>query len=173
MGAAIALRLAVYGGPGACARSCSRAQPGSPSAPDNMRPYALVGELLVRHPPIEARRLFDESETAIKLARLAPDNLASLRGFFSRAEPIAFGRLLTAIAADGPGVSENEMRHIAVPTLVLGHGRDLAHPIAGAELLARLIPNARLRIITPKAENRDAYKRDFRRCLSEFLEAMA
>ena len=44
-----------------------------------------------------------------------------------------------------PASAEDEIRRIAVPTLVIGHGRDLAHPLAHAEALAALIPGARLR----------------------------
>ena len=95
-----------------------------------MQPYAVAGELLVRYQPNEARQRFEESETAAELARIAPDNLASLRGFFARPEPVAFGELLRAIAADGPDVSENEVRRIAVPTLVIGHG--IGTPASGS-----------------------------------------
>ena len=130
MGAAIALRLRrppAGAGPGPRPRppGLGRRAP----RPENMRPYALVGELIAALPPDEARRRFEASATAADLAAEAPDNLASLRGFFGRPEP-AFGRLLAAIAADGPGVAEDDIRRIAVPTLVIGHGRDLAHPLA-------------------------------------------
>lgn len=87
-----------------------------------MKPYALAGELLERYAPNEALRRFRESAVAAELRQAAPDNLASLEGFFSRAEPVAFGGLLRAIAADGPGVGEDQLREIDVPTLVIGHG---------------------------------------------------
>ena len=70
-------------------------------------------------------------------------------------------------------MAEDDIRRIAVPTLVIGHGRDLAHPLAHAEALAALIPGARLRVITPKAEDRAAYVRDFRAALADFLGAAA
>jgi pimeloyl-ACP methyl ester carboxylesterase len=136
-----------------------------------MRPYALVGELIATLPAEEARRRFEASATAADLAARAPDNLASLRGFFGR--PPGFGRLLEAIAADGPGVGEAEIAGIAVPTLVIGHGRDLAHPLAHAEALAALIPGARLVAITPKATDRAGYVRDFRAALGGFLGHVA
>ncbi|HRO11208.1 alpha/beta hydrolase [Amaricoccus sp.] len=167
MGAAIALRLAVRhpGRVGALvlARPAWVAAP----APANMRPYAEAGALIATLPPAEARRRFAASATAATLAREAPDNLASLLGFFGR--PPAFGRLLQAIAADGPGVTEAEIARITVPTLVIGHGRDLAHPLAHAERLAALIPGARLRTITPKATDRAVYAAEFRAALADFL----
>jgi pimeloyl-ACP methyl ester carboxylesterase len=59
-----------------------------------------------------------------------------------------------------------------VPTLVIGHGRDLAHPLAHAERLAALIPGARLVEITPKATDRAAYLRGFRQAVVDFLRAL-
>jgi pimeloyl-ACP methyl ester carboxylesterase len=173
MGAAIALRMAVRRPE--CVRALVLARPAwvTASAPSNMKPYGLVGELLEHYPSQEARRRFDASETAAELRQLAPDNLASLTGFFSRTEPIAFGGLLRAIAADGPGVTEQELLSIEVPTLVIGHDRDLAHPLAYAETLARLIPKATLKVITPKAVDRNAYRQEFRDCLAEFLDVEA
>jgi pimeloyl-ACP methyl ester carboxylesterase len=169
MGAAIALRLAVRRPERVSALVLARPAWIAAPAPANMRPYAEAGALIASLPADQARRRFEASPTAAALARAAPDNLASLLGFFGR--PPAFGRLLQAIAADGPGVAEDEIRRIAVPTLVIGHARDLAHPLAHAEALAALVPGARLRVITPKAEDRAAYARDFRAALADFLAA--
>ncbi|BCH08464.1 esterase [Mesorhizobium sp. 131-3-5] len=173
MGAALALRLAVH--KPARVRALVLARPAwvSQAAPANMKPYAVVGDLLIRYSPEHARRLFDDSTTAAELARLAPDNLSSLQGFFNRPDPVLFGRLLAAIAGDGPGMSEADIRSIAVPTLVIGHDHDLVHRLADAQALAGLIPSARLCTITAKSQDREAYRREFRACLSEFLETLA
>ena len=173
MGAAIALRLAVRRPERVRALILARPAWVAAAAPENMRPYALVGELMAGLPADAAQRRFEASETAATLAREAPDNLASLLGFFSRPEPAAFGRLLARIAADGPGVSEAEVARIAVPTLVIGHGRDLAHPFASAEALAGLIPARGSAVVTPKAEDRAAYAGDFRAAVASFLERLA
>jgi len=87
---------------------------------------------------------------------VAPANLASFDGFFSRMPQAITAALLQAIAADGPGVAEDEVRAIKVPTLVIGHGRDEVHPLAYAEALAALIrepasPGSPPRPMTPPA----------------------
>lgn len=169
LGAAIALRLAVRRPEMVRALILARPAWVTDPAPENMRPYGLVGDLLQRFEPEEARRRFMESETAATLARLAPDNLNSLAGFFARSDPKTFGTLLSAIAGDGPGVTEAEIAAIDRPVLVIGHGQDLAHPEAMAEKLADLIPGAQLVRITPKAVDRDAYRRDFQTALQTFL----
>ncbi len=173
MGAAIAMRLAII--QPRRFRGLVLARPAwvSKSAPPNMSPYATVGDLLLRYPSGEARERFLDGPEACLLRQEAPDNLASLLGFFGRAHPQAFGTLLKAIAADGPGVSEDEIAGIRLPTLVIGHSQDFAHPLAHAEQLASLIPHAELRVITPKAEDRAAYRREFRDSLADFLDRWA
>jgi pimeloyl-ACP methyl ester carboxylesterase len=170
MGAALALRLAVTRKD--LVRGLVVARPAwlDAGAPDNMRPNAFVGALLRAFPPVEARARFEASDVARGLEREAPDNLASLRGFFTR-DPIAVTReLLCRISVDGAGVNADDIRGVEVPTLVIGHDRDAVHPLAIAQGLAALIPGARLVTITPKAESREHYRDDFRAALSVFLK---
>jgi len=171
LGAAIALRLAVrrpdlVGGL-ILARPAWLFAPG----PENIQPYALVGELLGQHDAETARAEFLKSPIAERLAREAPDNLASLNGFFDYPEPKTLGALLRAIAVDGPGVSADEARVIKVPTLVIGHGEDLAHPWAYAETLAATIPGAKLVRITSKVVDRTRYVAEFKAAVADFLAA--
>jgi pimeloyl-ACP methyl ester carboxylesterase len=105
----------------------------------------------------DAREAFEVSETARLLAEIAPDNLASLRGFFSREPQATTAALLQAIAADGPGVSEENLRNLETPTLIIGHGIDYIHTLSYADTLSQLIPRSRLVQITPKAANKAAY----------------
>ena len=107
-----------------------------------------------------------------RLAHEAPDNLASLSGFFAADRPAWMGSLLRAIASGWPGVTEAEIRSVRVPTLVIGHGRDLAHPLACARDLVAMIGGARLVEITPKATDIGAYRTEFRSALSAFLMAL-
>ena len=139
-------------------------------APETLRPYALAGSLLAGGDAAAARGAFERSEIAGRLAREAPDNLASLLGFFDRPQPRSTAALLTAIAADGPGVDETEARRIAVPTLVIGHDRDLVHPLAYATRLAAVIPGAELVTITSKVADRERYVAEFRSALAAFLK---
>ncbi len=169
MGAAIALRLAVVRPDLVSGLILARPAWLFDRAPDNMRPYGVVGSLLGGRDPAAARDTFERSDVAGKLAREAPDNLASLLGFFDRPAPAATSALLTAIAADGPGVDEAEVRRVAVPTLVIGHADDLVHPLAYARRLAATIPGARLAEITSKVADRARYVAEFRSALSTFL----
>jgi pimeloyl-ACP methyl ester carboxylesterase len=169
MGAAIALRLAVER-PG-LARALILARPAwvAQRAPDNMSPNAEVGRLLATNPPELARTKFLAGPTAARLARDAPDNLASLCGFFGRAPVAETAVLLERISDDGPGVTERQIGTLRVPALVIGTDGDAIHPMRHAEALAALIPGSRLVRITSKGEDRGRYVAEFRAAISHFL----
>lgn len=170
MGAAISLRLAVRRPELVRALVLARPAWRTAAAPENMAPNAEVGHLLAHLPSPAARAAFLAGSTGRRLAAEAPDNLASLTGFFSREPVEVTGALLTAIAKDGPGVTEGDLGGIAAPTLVIGHERDLIHPIAYARALAEQIRTARFIQITPKAEDKVQYVADFRRAMAVFLK---
>ena len=170
MGAAIALHLAVHR-PG-LVRGLILARPAwiVASAPANNFPNALVGRLLAELSQEEARKTFEASEIAALLAKKAPDNLASLRGFFSREPQANTSALLQAIATDGPGVSEEELRNLKIPTLVIGHDIDYIHPLSYAATVSQLIPSSQLVSVTPKALSKATYLKDFQAAVTNFLE---
>jgi pimeloyl-ACP methyl ester carboxylesterase len=169
LGAAIALRLAVRRPDLVGGLILARPAWLFDAGPDNMLPYAVVGELLERQDPKAARTEFQNSALAAKLKREAPDNLASLLGFFDYPNVKTLPALLQAIAADGPGVTEAEVQAITLPTLVIGHGEDLAHPLAYAERLATTIPGAKLARITSKTVDRSRYVSEFRAAIAAFV----
>lgn len=170
MGAAIATRLAVKRAE--LVRGLMLVRPAwvADNAPATMQPNAEVGALLAEFPADKARALFCASDTYQTLAEVAPDNLASLLGFFAREPVKTTAALLQAIAADGPGMTEADLRALDVPVLVIGTERDFIHPCSMAEQLAGLIPHARLERATPKAVDKQAYLADLHRALGAFLE---
>ena len=173
MGAAIALRLAVTRPDLVTALVLARPAWVTRSAPVNLAPNALAGELLRAGPPEEARARFLASDTAARLRARAPDNLASLLGFFAR-QPVAdTAELLCRIPADGPGVTVEAVRGVRRPPRVLGHGRAVLPPLPDARPLAGLIPGARLVQICPKADDPAAHRREFRVALATFLRELA
>jgi pimeloyl-ACP methyl ester carboxylesterase len=170
MGAAIALRLAVMRPDLVSALVLMRPAWLFAPAPENMKPIALVADLLRMHDAEAARDAFERSDTARRLGAQAPDNLVSLRGYFARPDPAVTAALLGAIAADGPGVSEDAARRIAIPTLVIGCGQDTVHPLALAAKLASAIPGATLVEVTSKAVDRARYVAESRAAISAFLK---
>jgi pimeloyl-ACP methyl ester carboxylesterase len=170
MGAAIALNLAVHKPHLMKALILARPAWLIDNAPENMRPNAEIGALLANCPPEIAKTKFLASATAHHLATTAPDNLASLLTFFHR-EPIAVtSALLTKISADGPGVTEEHVRTLSIPTLIIATEQDAIHPMAHALKLHALIPHSRLVEITPKGVDKAAYVTEFRSTLLRFFE---
>ncbi|MBV9129961.1 MAG: alpha/beta hydrolase [Verrucomicrobia bacterium] len=143
------------------------------SAPDNNSPNREVGRLLADLSPDDAKKRFEVSETARLLAQIAPDNLASLKGFFSREPQATTAALLQSIAADGPGVSAQDLRNLEAPTLIVGHGIDYIHPFSYATALSQLIPRSQLVRITPKAVSKAAYLEDLHKAITNFLETFS
>jgi pimeloyl-ACP methyl ester carboxylesterase len=170
MGAAIASRLAVIRPELVKALIIARPAWVAAEAPQNCAPNIEVGELLSRLPPMEAKAAFLRGETARRLERLAPDNLNSLTGFFSREPARVTAALLTRIAGDGPGITEDQLCDLRIPTLIIATDQDVIHPIASAERLYALIPGSILKTITPKGVDKARYLSEFRSTLLTFLE---
>ena len=172
MGAAIALRLAVRRPELVRALALVRPAWALQDAPTNMLPNAEVGDLLLADDPPQARRRFEASATAQRLARTSPDNLKSLLGFFDRAPQSDTAQLLVRIAADGPDVTRKEVAAIRVPTLVVGCLADEIHPWAVAAKLAEAISAAELVQVTGKSIDRDAYVAEMHAVLRAFFRSV-
>lgn len=170
MGAAIATRLAVTRPDLVRALVLVRPAWVTGAAPANMAPNAEVGALLARLPPDQARAAFAGGATARRLAVEAPDNLASLMGFFDRRPQADTARLLTAISADGPGVTLADLRALRLPALVCVTAEDAIHPSAHGQALAALIPGARLAELPPKGRDKAAHLTALTAVLRPFLK---
>lgn len=172
MGAAIALKLAIAYPKRVSALMLVRPAWMTQPAPDNMRPFAEAAQLLRRYGR-DGREMFANSPTGRRLSSEAPDNLASLLGFFDRDNPAGLADLLEAIAVDGPGISEIQLRALNIPVLIVGHGQDLVHPLDHARRLAEMIPHAHLAEITPKAVDKTRYTAELRATMGAFLRKYA
>ncbi|ESY86734.1 esterase [Mesorhizobium sp. LNHC220B00] len=170
MGAAIALHLAAHHPDRVTGLVLVRPAWTFDAAPRNMRPYVEVAELISRLPLDEARDAFASSATATRFRSEAPDNLASLLGFFARDNATVFAEVMQAIANDGPSVTRATATGLAIPTLVIGSGIDLIHPLATARELAETIPGAVFAEVTPKAVDKDRHFTEIRAAIGGFLD---
>ena len=172
MGAAIALRLAVLRPDLLRALILVRPAWDGQAAPPNMAPNAEAGALLARLDPDAARAAFAAGDAARRLAVEAPDNLASLMGFFDRQPQAVTARLLSTISADGPGVTAAEVAALRLPVLVCGTPEDAVHPLALAQRLAGRIPQSSFVVLPPKGRDRPAHIAALHRAIRQFLKEL-
>jgi pimeloyl-ACP methyl ester carboxylesterase len=171
MGAALALRLACRHPDRVAGLILMRPAWTFCIAPANMGPIVEVASLIIGHTPDKARSIFARSETAARLSAGAPDNLASLLGFFDRPHAALFAEVLGAIAADGPGVSEREAAVLAIPALVVGNALDAVHPLSAAHALAAAIPGAAFAEVAPKSFDKGRHFAEAHAQIAAFLRA--
>ena len=165
MGAAIASRIAVLAPERVSALVLVRPAWTWAAAPANMLAFTILSDFLA----CGDRAGFATSAIAADFAVNAPDNLVSLFKFFDAPDPRNVAKLLAAIAGDGPGVTEDDVRAIKVPTLVVGNAVDLVHPLASAKQLASTIRHAQFVEITPKALDKPRHLMELRAAINTFL----
>ena len=141
-------------------------------APVTMEPYLLVAGLLTEFGSEHGLRRFKETEALDAVAKVSPDNAASLCGFFTSPDPEKTIALLSRIPKDGPGLSRDEIASITAPTLIIANGEDYVHPLEYASQLQKLIPGATLQIITSKTVDKVRYQSEVRSALGSFLQSL-
>jgi pimeloyl-ACP methyl ester carboxylesterase len=165
MGAAIALNIAANHPDRVDALILARPAWAWGKAPQNMQPLAEVAAHLING----SKEAFEKTGLGQRLAKEAPDNLASMLGFFDRPDLATTAKLLSAIAADGPGVKMEQAAAIKVPALVIGNGLDLVHPMLLAQDIARQIPGAHYVEIAPKSLDKAVHATEFKQAVQKFL----
>ncbi len=167
MGAAIATRIAVRRPDLVRGLVLVRPAWGTQAAPPNMQANAEVGRMIAAG---AGRGAFQNSPTAKHLALVAPDNLASLMGFFDR-EPLAVtSTLLTQISTDGPGITDLDLAKLRLPVLICGTTLDAVHPLVLARELAALIPASRFIELPPKGADKPAHLAALHAAITDFLQ---
>ncbi|MET2826963.1 alpha/beta fold hydrolase [Mesorhizobium shangrilense] len=171
MGAAIAMRLACRHPDRVTGLVLVRPAWTFDRAPANMLPIAEVASLILDHGPERAKAIFVESQTAARFKREAPDNLASLLGYFDRPDAAQFAEVLADIAADGPSVSVDDAAAVAMPVLVIGNALDEVHPLSAANTLATAIPGAVVAEVFPKSLDGSRHFSELHAQITAFLHA--
>ncbi|WFU12396.1 alpha/beta hydrolase (plasmid) [Rhizobium sp. CB3090] len=171
MGAAIALYLAHHYPDRVAALILVRPAWTFTAAPANLEPVRTVAALLRSDSIGEAKERFAGSEIGMRIRANAPDNFASLLGYFDRPKAVAFASVLADIAADGTGVTQAQAAALTVPTLIIGNERDAIHPLACARTLADTITDARFVEVAPKAADKARHFAEVQDAIATFLKS--
>ncbi len=171
LGAGIALRLAAFH-PTRVSRLVL-ARPAWVDLPSlkTQAAYLAVADVLRQHGLKDGLAAMQLRPEYLDLAAASPDNAKSILSYFSRPRPETTIALLSRISAHYPGVPKQEIAKISAPTLVIGNGEDVVHPLAYARALVELIPASRLQVITSKSVNSAAYESEFKAALATFFVA--
>lgn len=137
--------------------------------PSNVRIYATIARLIRECGPARGLERFRSTAEYQAMEQLSPDCAQSLCGQFYEPRAEKFVARLERLAADSPVASREDYRSIRAPTLILGNDQDPIHPWTYAEALARLIPGAGLRKLTPKSVSVQAHAADVQKALDDFL----
>jgi pimeloyl-ACP methyl ester carboxylesterase len=169
LGAGLSLRLAAYH-PGRVQRLIL-ARPAWIDRPPmaGQEGYVEAGRHLELHGATEGAALFRASAPYQAAEAASPDNAKSLLSYFSRQRPDTTTALLARLPSDWPGVPLSMLKALRQPTLVIGNGEDVAHPLDYARELAELIPGGRLETIPSKSVDPTGYTSAFRAALARFL----
>ena len=132
--------------------------------------FLTVAKFIRQHGAKRGAELFKETGSYRECLSKSPDAAASLLNQFAhpRAEETV-GRL-ERIPRHIPAHTRKDWAAIAVPTLVLANRQDPIHPFEFGETLARIIPGAEFRELTPKSVNVEAHTVDVQKYIGEFLK---
>jgi pimeloyl-ACP methyl ester carboxylesterase len=170
MGAAITLNFALRN-PGRVI-GLVQSRPAWLDAPNpwNVRIFSLIAQLLREHGRVQAKELFRQTAEYLETLRRWPDVAASLTAQFDQPEVEASAFKFERIITDAPSHDRREWSTIKVPTLVLANQKDPVHPFEYGDVLAKLIPGAEFRELTPKSVSLEQHNADVQRWLDEFLK---
>ena len=137
--------------------------------PWNMKMFSLLSQLLRDHGRVKGKQVFLQTADYKDTLSRWPDVATSLAGQFDNPEVEEGAFKFARIINDTPSRDRREWAGIHVPTLVLANRRDPVHPYEYGEVLARLIPGAELRELTPKSVSLEQHNADVQRHLHAFL----
>ncbi|HEY3863709.1 MAG TPA: alpha/beta fold hydrolase [Verrucomicrobiae bacterium] len=136
---------------------------------DNMAVFTMIAGLLRQHGAEKGLELFKQTELYRRMLASSPSSAQSLAGQFlhPRAEEAAVR--LEKIPLDTPSPDRRKWRAIEAPALVLANDHDAIHPLEYGVTLAREIPRAEFKELTPKAVSADLHREETQRFLENFL----
>jgi sugar phosphate isomerase/epimerase/pimeloyl-ACP methyl ester carboxylesterase len=136
---------------------------------ENVAVFSVIADLLRQHGPEKGLELFKQTPAYQLALAGSPSTAASLAGQFLHPRAREAVARLERIPSDCPGPDRRQWRAIAVPTLVLANGRDAVHPLEYGVTLAREIPGAEFKELTPKADSVERHQEETQRFLEDFL----
>jgi pimeloyl-ACP methyl ester carboxylesterase len=136
---------------------------------ENVEVYTFMAQLIRQHGAQKGLEVFKQSALYQKVARQSPNTAKTLTAQFlhPRAEEMVV--LFERIPLDAPSHDRAGWHAIHVPTLVLANRQDPVHPFEFGATLAREIPGAEFKELTPKAVSVEQHNAETQRFIEDFL----
>ena len=132
--------------------------------------FLKIAKLIRQHGALRGADLFKETKEYQRCLRDSPGSADSLLGQFSHPRAEETVVKLERIPLHIPAHKREDWTSITVPTLVLANRQDPIHPFEFGETLARMIPGAEFRELTPKSVSVEAHGADVQRHIAKFLK---
>jgi pimeloyl-ACP methyl ester carboxylesterase len=171
MGAAVALNVAMRHPRRVLGLVLSRPAWLDQPLPDHLAVFPCIARLIEQFGPVEGQRRFLASDEYRAQHAASADGARGLAKHFEHPRAPDYAVVFDRIPRDVAWPDRRAWSAIAVPTLVMANRLDPIHPFEYGEELARLIPNATFREITPKSVSLIGHGQDVRAALAEFLLA--
>jgi pimeloyl-ACP methyl ester carboxylesterase len=137
--------------------------------PENLLVLTRAASLIRRYGAQQGLEHFKKSVWFEAVSRDAPEAAESLAGQFREARAEEALERLERLPNDVPNRSREQWAGIRVPTLVLATRQDPVHPFEYGEVLARAIPGAVFKELTPKSVSPARYRLETQKHIGEFL----
>ncbi len=135
----------------------------------NVAVFTVIAGLLRQHGAEKGLELFKQSEMYQRALADSPATAHSLASQFLHPRAEETVARLEKIPLDTPGTDRRAWRAIGVPALVMAGDHDPIHPLEYGVTLAREIPGAEFKELTPKSFNADLHQEEAQRFLEDFL----
>jgi pimeloyl-ACP methyl ester carboxylesterase len=173
LGAAVALNLVLRHADRVIALVLSRpAWLDGPNA-HNVEIYSTIAALIRRYGGERGLELFRRSDLYLETEAISADAAASLAGQFTQPRASETVLKLERLPMDAPCRGLEALAAIEVRTLVLASRQDPIHPFEYGVHLARSIPRATFRELTPKAVSKERHVAEVQALLEEFVRPLA
>jgi pimeloyl-ACP methyl ester carboxylesterase len=136
---------------------------------DSTGVYPTMAQLIRQHGAQKGLEIFKLSTLYKTVLQQSPNAAQSLIAHFLHPRAGETAILLERIPLDAPNHDRAGWRAISVPTLVLANRQDPIHPFEYGEILAREIPGAEFKELTPKAVSVEQHNADTQRFIEGFL----
>jgi pimeloyl-ACP methyl ester carboxylesterase len=138
--------------------------------PQNVAIFSQIARLIREHGAKQGKEVFHQSLVYQTLRVEFPDTANSLSAQFDHPRAEETVVKLERIPNDAPVDTLEKLSRIRVPALVLANKRDPIHPFEFGEILAKAIPAAEFRELTPKSISLERHEAEVQTFLTEFLQ---